>query len=130
MFKKILFSMVAVALMATGVLADDFSDVAGLKAGSISDAAISIDDGSNLNLDIDGLASAATGEKSDKAIEACFRSFGYGNCGYNYGCYNYGYNCYSPCYTYYQPTVYCYRPVCYYQSYSYCYPTYSYWGCY
>jgi hypothetical protein len=137
MLKNFVLSMVAMVALATvAMAADDFSDVAGLKADSISDAQISIGGANDLNLDVDGLASQATGGKSDKAIEACFRSFGYGGCGYNYGCYNYGcynYGCYnySPCYSYcYQPSYYCYRPVCY--SYSTCYsPCYSsYWGCY
>jgi hypothetical protein len=135
--KTFVLSMVAVIALATSALAGDdlFSDVAGLKADSISDAQISIGNANDLALDVDGLANQATGEKSDKAIEACFRSFGYGcrgyNYGYNYGCYNYGYNYCRPSYSYcYQPSYYCYRPVCY--SYSTCYtPCYrSYWGCY
>lgn len=140
MLKNFVLSMVAMVALATVALAaDDFSDVAGLKADSINDAQISIGNANDLALDVDGLASQATGEKSDKAIEACFRSFGYGGygCGYNYGCYNYGYNygCYnsyySPCYSYnycYQPSYYCYRPVCYSTYYTPCYS--SYWGCY
>lgn len=130
MFKKILLLAVApLALLATSAMASDdvLDEVAKLDVASISDAQISIDDPAAA-LDIDNLSAQAGGEKSDQAIEACFRRFGYGgyggHCGYNW------YGCYSPCYSYnycyYQPYV-TYRPV-YYTSY--CYPTFSYWGCY
>lgn len=129
MLKKLLLSVVPMFLFATLVMAEDdlLSDVAGLKASAIQDASIAIEDGSLDGLDVDGLAADASGGKSDQAIEACFRRFGYGG-GYHHGCYNYGYsyNCYQPCYTYYQP-LYCYRPV----TYQVCYPVYThYWGCY
>jgi len=133
MFKKILLLAVApLALLATSAMASDdvLDQVADLNVASISDASISIDDGL-ANLDVDSLSDKAGSEKSDEAVEACFRRFGYGGgyggyCGYNYN----WYGCYSPCYSYnhcyYQPVV-TYRPV-YYTTY--CYPTFSYWGCY
>lgn len=125
MFKNFLLSVAALALMVTGVFAEDdlLKDVASLNASSITDAQIAIEDGTGSGLDVDGLAQQAGGEKSDQAIEACFRRFGYGG-GYCH------YNFYNPCYTYSYcyPQFYCYRPVYYY---SYCYPVYThYWGCY
>jgi hypothetical protein len=139
MFKNLLLALAPLALLVTSAVASDdvLDDVAGLNVASISDAQISIDDGT-AGIDIDGL-SEKVGEKSEQAVEACFRRFGYGGgygggyCGYNsynYGCYgSYNY-CYSPCYSYnyvaYQPCV-TYRPV-YYTTY--CQPAFSYWGCY
>jgi hypothetical protein len=117
------------SLFAVRVHAAD--DLLSLDASSINDASISIEENS-LDIDVEGLAKDASGEKSDKAIEACFRRFGYG-CGYNYGCYNhcygygYHYGCYNPCYYTYRPCF--YRPVC--QVSYVTYPVYSYyWGCY
>ena len=136
MFKKFSLAVVALALIATCSFASDdvLNDVADLKGSSINDASISVETDGLDGLDVDALASSAGG-KSDEAIEACFRSFGYNRCGYNYGCRSY-YSCYRPCYTpcYYRPVhyTYCYRPV-YYTTYTTCYsyPTYScYWGCY
>lgn len=135
--KTVLFAAVALSMLSftAGVRAEDdlLSEVANLKASSISDADNAIQDNALAGVDVDGLASKAGSEKSDKAIEACFRNFGWGggcyNYGYyNYGCYNYGcYNYYRPYYSCY-PTYYsCYRPMVSYVS----YPVYSYyWGCY
>src|SRR5689334_4932532 len=99
MFKKVLLcAVVPLALMATRAFGEDdlLKDVASLKASSISDASISIEDASGA-LDVDALASNAGTEKSKDAIEACFRNFGYGyGCGYGYNCWN----CYQPCYNY------------------------------
>lgn len=129
MLKKVLFAVVPVLLVASSAIADDFlGEVASLKADSIQDAAIAIENVNLDGLDVDALADNAGGKSSDEAIEACFRRFGWGGYG-GYGCYNYNYSynyCYRPCYTYYQP-FYCYRPVTYYS----CYPVYTnYWGCY
>lgn len=134
MLKKLILAAIPVLLAVGNAFAGDdvLSDVAGLKASAITDAAISIDTGLAA-LDVDALASNAGKEKSTDAIEACFRSYGYNNCGYNYNYYNSCYNsCYNNCYSYCQPTYnycyqtyYAYRPVCY----SVCYPVYSYWGC-
>jgi hypothetical protein len=129
MFKKILLALAPLALLATSAMASDdvLDQVADLNVASISDAQISIDDPA-AGLDIDGLSEQAGTEKSEEAIEACFRRFGYGGgyggyCNYNwYGCYS---PCYSYSYCYYQPFV-TYRPV--YHT-TYCYPTFSYWGC-
>ncbi len=126
MFKSMMLAMVPMLLMATISVADDdlLSEVGKLKAESISDAEIAIESDLLGDLDLDGLAQKAGGEKTDEAIEACFRRFGYrSSCWYGHG---YGYGCYRPCYTYYQ-SFYCYRPVYYYT----CYPVYHhYWGCY
>lgn len=127
MFKKILFAVVPLALLATTAMASDdvLDQVADLKVASISDAQISIDDPAAA-LDVDALGEQAGTEKSDEAIEACFRRFGYGYggyCGYNYSWYS---PCYSYNYCYYQPYV-THRPV-YYTTYH--YPAFSYWGCY
>ena len=130
MLKKVLLSVVPMFLLVTMAVAEDdvLKDFAGLDVGSIQDAAISIEGLDLDGLDVDGLASNAGTDKSDDAIEACFRRFGYGggHCynhwGYGHG---YGYGCYTHV-SYYQP-FYCYRPVTYYA----CVPTYTYyWGCY
>lgn len=129
MFKKFLFAVVPMLFVATSAFAGDdvLSDVAGLKASAITDAAISIDTGLAA-LDVDALASNAGKEKSTDAIEACFRSYGYNSCGYNYynSCYNSCYNYCQPTFNYCYQTYYVYRPVCY----SVCYPVVSYWGCF
>ncbi len=127
--KTLLFAVVPVLMISSATFAaDDFlSEVADLDVSSIVDADNMIEDASLAGLDIDELASNAS-TKSEDAIEACFRSFGYGGgCGYrNYGC-NYGYSnygCYNSCYNYNycQPSYYCYRPC-----YTYCQPiTYTY----
>lgn len=121
MFRNLLFAVVPMVLSVSFVSADD--SLPNLDLAQINDAAIEIDTASLDNLDVDGLAAEAGKEKSEDAIEACFRRFGY-----RYG--GYGYSCYRPYYShrYCYPTYYCYRPVHYYT-----YPvvTYrSYWGCY
>jgi hypothetical protein len=151
MLKKLMLAVVPMLMVATNEFAADdvISDVANLKADSISDASISIEAGIGA-LDVDALAKDAGKDKSTEAIEACFRGYGYGGygygCGYGYGGYGYGYgsygcyggyggyynscynSCYSSCYSYYPSYSYCYRPVCYSTCYSPCYT--SYWGCY
>lgn len=137
MVKK-LSIVVALVLLAGSLKADDAISSADLKG--ISDADNAVVEAS-VNLDVDAIANKT--DKSEQAVEACFRGYGGGyGCygGYNYGCYNYGYNygcynyCYSPCYSYnycYRPcyqTYVTYQPVCY-QTYSYCQPLYT-WGCY
>jgi hypothetical protein len=121
MLKRILLAVVPLALLSTTVFAEEdlLNEVANLKVAAITDAQVSIED-PTANLDVDSLSDQAGSGKSDEAIEACFRRFGYG--GY-YG--GYSSYCYSPYYSY---TYYCYQP--YYQI---CYrPVYyytSYWGC-
>jgi hypothetical protein len=140
MFKKLSLAVAFLALMSIRAMADDGIESGKIDLSSISDADNTVV-GASLDVDVDELTNK-TGDKSDVAVEACFRSWGgcgYGcNYGYNYGCYNSCYSsCYSPCYSYsycYQPTYYCYRPVTYYvpcYSYSTCcsYPLYN-WGCY
>ncbi len=124
MLKRILLAVVPLALLATTVFAEEdvLNHVANLKVAAITDAQASIDD-PTANLDIDSLSEQAGSGKSDQAIEACFRRFGYGGYG-GYGGYsNY---CYSPYYSY---SYYCYQPyyqVCYRPVYTY---YTSYWGC-
>lgn len=137
MLKTVLFAAVAMTLLTftAGVRAEDdlLSEVANLKASSISDADNTIQDDALAGIDVDGLASQAGSEKSGEAIEACFRRFGWGGgCynSYNYGCYNYGYNhCYRPYFNCYSSYYSCYRPVCHVRYVT--YPVYThYWGCY
>ncbi len=129
MIKKMIFAVVPMMLLATVAMAED-SLLKGLDLGDIQDAEISID-AASLDVDFDKLADNVDG---DEAIEACFRSFGYGYGGYGYGGYGYGYGgygygCYRPCYNYCYNSYYCYRPVVYYNTcYTPCYT--SYWGCY
>lgn len=121
MLKRILLAVVPMVLLATTVFAEEdvLNHVANLKVAAITDAQVSIDD-PTANLDIDSLSEQAGSGKSDQAIEACFRRFGYGGYG---GFSNY---CYSPYYSY---SYYCYQPyyqVCYRPVYTY---YTSYWGC-
>ncbi|MCC9607930.1 hypothetical protein LOC68_02620 [Blastopirellula sp. JC732] len=127
MLKKVLFAIVPVLLFTVALRADDSL---GLDLAKIQDADVSIVD-EGFDVDVDKLAADAGAESEDKAIEACFRSFGYrsyGYCGYssygcyNYGCYNYNYGCYRPYFYTYRPVY--YSPVCYTPCYT------SYWGCY
>lgn len=135
MFKKLLFAVVPVLMLAGTTVADDAALT--IDAATIADADVNIVDAA-LDIDVDQLAADAGSAKSTDAIEACFRSCGYSHHGWGGGynsCYNYG--CYQPFYSY---TSYCcVRPV-YYTSYC-CQPTYtysyscqpvysSYWGCY
>jgi hypothetical protein len=126
---KKLSLVVALVLLAGSVKADDLLNSADLNG--ISDANNVVVEAS-IDIDVDAIANKT--DKSEQAIEACFRGWGggYGGCynyGYNYGCYNYCYTpvyynyCYTPVYHYHV-----YRPVCY-TTYSYCQPLYT-WGCY
>jgi hypothetical protein len=127
-FKKLSLVVAALVLMVGNAMADDAISLADLNVAAISDADNTVVE-ANLDIDADALAAGKTSDKSEQAIEACFRRFGgYGG----YGCGYYNYHCYSPCYyqSYcYQPcyhTYYVYRPVCYsYVS----YPLYH-WDCY
>jgi len=126
MFKKIIFAVVPMMLLATVTIAED-NLLSGLDVSSIQDADISIEE-ANVDLDFDALSGEAGDEEGEEAIEACFRRFGYRSFGYrSYGFRGYGYgrgySCYRPCYSHY----YTYRPV--YRPY--CYPVVrTYWGCY
>ena len=131
MMKNVLFAVVATFVLVSSVRADD-GLLDGLDTAAISDAPLQMDQAGLDGLDLDNLQNQAGTEKSDEAIEACFRRFGYG--GYHHGYrgfsrYHWGghhWGGYSPCYSYggYQP-YYCYRPVV-----QYCQPVYRYWGCY
>ena len=145
MFKKLLFAVVPMMMVAGSAFEDDNageSDLT-LDATTITVADASILDAS-LDNDVDQLAAEAGKDKPVDAIEACFRRCGYNNHGWGggyhsrYGGYNscyggYG-SCYSPCYSscyqpYYSYTSYCVARPVYYNSYV-CQPAYSsYWGC-
>ena len=139
MFKKLMFAVVPVLMLAGTTFADDAALT--IDASTIADADVNIVDNA-LDIDVDQLAAeAGTGKKTD-AIEACFRHCGYSSYGWGGGynsCYsNYSsYGCYQPYYSY---TNYCCARPVYYSSYC-CQPTYSYsyscqpsyssyWGCY
>jgi hypothetical protein len=121
MFKRFLFALVPMALMATSVLAED--DLLDLSQDQITDAEIEIEVAGLGDLDVDQLGADAGRESTDEAIEACFRRFGYGG-GYRYWHYR---PCYYPTYSYSycHPVYYSYRPV-----YHYVPRYYHYWGCY
>ena len=136
MFKKFMFAVVPVLMMAGTTFADD-ADLA-IDASTITDADVNIVE-DVLDIDVDQLAADAGTDKKTDAIEACFRRCGY--CSYGWGggyrsCYS-SYGCYQPYYSY---TNYCCARPVYYSSYC-CQPAYSYnyscqpcyssyWGCY
>ncbi len=139
MFKKMLFAIAPMMLLACSVHADDDLLTAIAKMDSGNDGSVRLASGDDKlgQADVDDLLGDGD-SKSDDAIAACYRRFsghrGYGN---RYGSYgasrNYGgyrgysysscyptYNaCYTPVYTYHSPSYSCYTP---------CYT--SYWGCY
>ena|SRR5689334_8356186 len=132
MLKKFSLAIAFVAVMSVRVMADDSIEIGASDVASVTDADNAVV-GASIDVNVEDLANK-TGDKSDVAVEACFRHWG-GGCGYNYGCYS---SCYYPCYSYsycYYPSYFCYRPVTYYYP---CYTTYStcysyplsYWGCY
>ena len=121
MCKKLFFSLIAIALIATSARAADDILSGNIDLASVRDADNTVVE-PTFNVDVDASAQKTT-DKNDEAVEVCWRSY---NCCYR-PCYNYCYSsCYYPCYSY----NYCYYPTysyCYYPSYSYCYyPTYSY----
>ena len=136
MFKKLLFAVVPMLMVATNVFAEDdiLADVANLKSDAINDAKISIEAGVGA-LDFDALAKDAGKDKIGDAIEARSRGGGGGYGSYGYS--NYGYGGYYNSYSYY-PSYYSYgySPYSYYRPIAYSYPVYSYpvysyyWGCY
>ena len=132
MFKKLMFAVVPILMLAGTTVADDAALT--IDAATIADADVNIMDA---GLDVDQLAADAGSDRKTDAIEACFRHCGYSSCGWGGGynsCYGsyYGscysnYGCYQPYYSY---TSYCCARPVYYSSYC-CQPTYSYyWGCY
>jgi hypothetical protein len=132
MFKKLLFAVVPVLMLAGTTVADDALTI---DVATIADADVNVVE-AGLDIDVDQLTANVGSEEKTDAIEACFRSCGYSRCGWGGGynsCYGscYGscyssYGCYQPYYSY--TTYHCARPV-YYTSYC-CQPTYSYyWGC-
>jgi hypothetical protein len=139
MFKKLMFAVMPMMMVAGSAVADDNATDLTIDASMITVADANIVE-FGIDVDVDQLTVDAGQDKKVDAIEACFRQCGYSNYGWGghhscYGsyqsCYG-GYNsCYTPCYQpYYSYTSYCVaRPVCYsscvYQ------PAYSsYWGCY
>ena len=109
MFKKLMFAVVPVLMLAGTTFADD-ADLT-IDASTITDADVNIVD-TALDMDVDQLAADAGADKKPDAIEACFRRCGYSSYGWGGGyhsCYS-NYSCYQPYYSY---TSYCCaRPVC------------------
>ena len=137
MFKKVLFAIAPMMLLACSVQADDDLLTAIAKMDSNNVAQVDASTDKLGQADVDALLGDDE-ENSKDAIAACFRRFGgHGRSYGSYGHFNYGFrsysNWYSPCYTSYPTYNHCYTPTytCYTPSYS-CYtPCYtSYWGCY
>ena len=139
MFKKLMFAVVPVMMMAGSAFADDNAADADLTidASTITVADANIVDTSP-DIDADQLAADAGQDTKVDAIEACFRRCGYSNYGWGGGfrsCYGGYSSCYSPCYSscyqpYYSYTSYCVARPVYYSPYV-CHSAYSsYWGCY
>ena len=129
MFKKLMFAVVPMLMLAGTTFADDDAALT-IDASTIAVADANIVD-TDLNIDVDQLATDAGKENKTDAIEACFRRCGYSNYGWGGGynsCYN---SCYSPCYQpYYSYTSYCCARPVYYTA-CICQPVYQYyWGCY
>lgn len=125
MLKSFSFAVAALVLLAGSAWASDELSPSDIDLAAVSDANNAVV-GASLDVDVDGLAKSD--DKVDEAVEACYRSFGYGGY-YNY-CYNY---CYTPVYHYCAPVYTYYRPVVYSYCYTPIYTTYhtlSYWGCY
>ena len=125
MLKKLVLALMPLTLLATNVMADD--NELHIDVASIADADVNVVE-ADLNIDVDQLSADAGTEKSENAIEACFRNYGY-HCG---GWGGYGYNCWNSC-SYH--SYYSYRPICYAPPVYRCVyavaPVYSYyWGCY
>ena len=102
-------------------------DALTIDATSIRDASVEIVD-SELEIDVDALSGAVGEEREAKAVEACFRRYGYSHRGWGGG---YGNGCYDHCHSYCRP-LYSYRTI------NYCPPVYRciatpvyhyYWGC-
>lgn len=140
MFKKTLFAVAPMMLIACSVQADDdlLSAIAKMDTGSTAAAEVDASDDKLGQADVDALLGDDE-ESSSDAIAACFRRMGgYGRSYGSYGRYrSYGYRAYSsyhrPYYSSYTTYRHCYTP-----TFSYCAPTYSYytpsytsyWGCY
>jgi hypothetical protein len=137
MFRKLLaaVAVVPMTLLMAGVRADDAELT--IDVASITDADAAVVE-AGTDVDVEQLTADAGKEqglesgKAENAIEACFRSFGYGGGYRGYhnwgGCYNScysSYSCYQPCYSsfyYVRPVYHCAyvaAPICSY-----------YWGCY
>lgn len=133
MFKKLMFAVVPMLMLAGSAFADDDAALS-IDASTITVADASVVD-TSLDIDVDQLAADAGKESRVDAIEACFRRCGYSNCGWGGGyrsCYGSCYNscchsCYQPYYSY---TSYCCARPLYYAAYV-CQPVCQYyWGCY
>jgi hypothetical protein len=134
MFKKLMFAVVPVLVLAGSAFADDDAAIS-IDASTITVADANVVDAA-LDINVDQLASDAGKESKVDAIEACFRRCGYSNYGWG-GSYNSCYNSYcsspyfSSCYQpYYSYTSYCCARPLYYATYV-CQPVCQYyWGCY
>ncbi len=138
MFKRFLFAVVPMLMVANSVMGDDdlLSAIASLD-GDQSPVAAEV---ANADTDLLGQADvdALLGDDEadgEEAVAACFRRFGgcfggygsYGGFRSSYCNYGYSYNCY-PTYNYcYTPVRYTYCPPVTYTCYTPCYT--SYWGC-
>lgn len=130
MLKKIVLALMPLTLLATNVKADDIE--LNIDVASIADADVNVVE-ADLNIDVDQLSADAGTEKTENAIEACFRSYGYHGGGWgSYG--GYGHNCWNNC-SYGYNSYYSFRPICYAPPVYRCVyavaPVYNYyWGCY
>jgi len=135
MFKRILFAVAPMMLVAGSVMANDdlLSSITKLDLNGAAATSAQDDQVDPLGqADVEDLLSDGEEQSTEEAVAACFRRIGYGY-GYGYrgyrSCGYYGYRSWcSPVYrTYYSyPALSCYRPC----TYSYYTPVYtSYWGC-
>lgn len=143
MFKRILFAMLPLVVVAGAASADDdlLTKLAQMDDNAITATAeMSTDTDDELGqADVDALL--GDDDKDEDAVAACFRrvgfGYGYGSSRYGYGSSRYGYSSYTSYRHYrYTPTCYSYsyvRPVTYHYTpvITHYTPVYtSYWGCY
>jgi hypothetical protein len=139
MFKKFLFAVVPMVLVAGSAFAGDDLLAAIANLDGAVDAAAQVENADKLGqADVDALLGEDDNESGEEAVAACFRR-GFGHSYGSYGGYNSycGYRSYcapSYSYNYCYPVQQCYTPVTYtycapvsYSCYSPCYT--SYWGC-
>ena len=134
MFKKILFAVAPMMLVAGSVMADDdlLSKIAKMDTTDVKNDIAEVEETDDLGkVDVDNLLGDNEEESTEEAVAACFRRYGRSYRSNSYRSYNYGYtynfgyttHC-APVHTYYPS--YHYTPV----TYSHYSPVYtSYWGC-
>ncbi|QDT06715.1 hypothetical protein K227x_51310 [Rubripirellula lacrimiformis] len=139
MFKKMMFAIAPMMLIAGSVVADDdlLSALAKMDVDQSMVSGADIADAKLGQADVDALLGDDDASSED-AIAACYRRFrgGYGRHYSSYG--SYGHRHYgssyttwhNPCHTSYRTYTHCYTPVYCPPTYSYYTPSYtSYWGC-